>query len=367
MANAPTSGNTSPVTELTPSLNTDSEFESQAGSPANEDRVSELPTISYKDKTTDSNKPLLSGDKQRTLKRMSTLKRVATVHQNLLASQTNAYENVSKCRCGWWEIFLIIMVLCVIFCIGSVVCGIYYGNELKTLWEQYHPQYIDMWCHGHYEDAFTYKEGSQRNDWGRYFTMILSSGIICGAIFAAIIAYCCVYKPMFGGVGSYEAFALCVEYMLGFGFMFSILLAIYFYQCLLYYDRVIEYCDEGTMIYDDAMRVFEQEWLYYVIIGEFIKCGIMAFMIIFVPIVYCISANCTCCGKKKKKKKKQRATGDEEDDKTKKKSKKKSKPNKDQAARAIPISHASKPRIKSMGSGKHYGGVFCWFICARYI
>eukprot|EP01083_Nonionella_stella_P028015 77137_1 len=232
-----------------------------------------------KSKSNDAQEPLLQ--------RVSTLTKMNSLHAALLRQESTGYENiVHGCRIGWFEIFLMIMVLCVLSCFGSIFYAIYGGNELNIMWDQYSEQDIDAWCNGMYEEAFTYKEGSQTRDWSAYFDIMISCGLMNAGLYLLVILYCCAYQPACKGIGMTHAFSEGIEYAWFIGLMFAALWCVYFRKCLQYYNRVGEYCDEGTLIYDDTMDIFT--WFYYVIIVEFVKGGIM--LIIFlvgIVIMFC--------------------------------------------------------------------------------
>eukprot|EP01084_Bolivina_argentea_P126327 223698_1 len=225
------------------------------------------------------------------LRRQSTYQRAKSMHDVLLRQETIGYENMLKCQFGWLEFFLLAGVLCVLCCFGSIFYGIYGGYELSSMWDKYTAEDINTWCNGKYEEEFTYREGSQTRDWGTYFDYMIQAGIIYGVLHVLVILYCCVYKPM-KGVGFMYTFSSGVEYSWGIGLMFAAMWVVYFLKCLQLYDKVEEFCDQGTPVYEDTMDVFG--WFYSIIILEFVKGGAMCLLFITVILVFCIK-QCTCC------------------------------------------------------------------------
>jgi len=160
-----------------------------------------------------------------------------------------------------------VLMLCVcifsLLSIATTMYGLYAGMELQQLWQEYSPDEIDADCNGNYEE-FTDNNG----DYGRHFDGIVLVGIILAGVFCALALALCV-ASIYSGKWSVKWAAYFVSFQVVFAFAWLVM----FIALLQFYNRVHEFCDEGTLIYDRTMQIFD--WFYSIVIWEIVKNSIL--------------------------------------------------------------------------------------------
>jgi len=225
--------------------------------------------------TSKSSDPESSTKPPTNLSRANTLQRINTLHQDTMHRTQTGFHRIGRCQCpefGGYEVFLIIAIVFTLLTYATAIYGIYAGNELSALWSDYSADGINADCNGHYKDfTFRAKRGRIKDFEDRAGGMVAWGSVEVACFFLA----CCVpvIQLCRGKDTDTDLLTQVMCYTWGIGTAGILAWFIMFIQCINYYNKVMDYCDEGTVIYEETMRIFD--WLYPLAVFEIVKGSLM--------------------------------------------------------------------------------------------